>query len=103
MGRRSCPTTGKIRFFDHKDAVRALHSIKGEAGYGSGKRKERRSYECPFCKGWHLTSQPDKAGLIDPAQVVSPNALLMGGCSRLTNTAEHDFDLDGEPALREAG
>ena len=98
MGRRSCPTTGKIRFFDHKDAVRALHFIKGEARYGSGKRKERRSYECPFCKGWHLTSQPDKAGLIDPVQVVSPQALLMGDCSQQTNAVEHDTDLDGEAA-----
>ena len=91
MGRRSCPTTGKVRFFDHKDAVRALHFIKGEAGYGSGKRKERRSYECPFCKGWHLTSQPDKAGLIDPAQIVSPSALLTGDCSQQDRPHDHEL------------
>ncbi len=103
MGRRSCPTTGKVRFFDHKDAVRALHFIKGEAGYGSGKRKERRSYECPFCKGWHLTSQPDKAGLIDPAQVVSPSALLTGDYSRPASALRQANDRDGDAPLRKAG
>ena len=103
MGRRSCPTTGKVRFFDHKDAVRALHFIKGEAGYGSGKRKERRSYECPFCKGWHLTSQPDKAGLIDPAQVVSPSALLTGDCSHQASALRQATDRDGDAPLRKAG
>jgi hypothetical protein len=103
MGRRSCPTTGKVRFFDHKDAVRALHFIKGEAGYGSGKRKERRSYECPFCKGWHLTSQPDKAGLIDPAQVVSPSALLTGDCPQQASALRHASDRDGDAPLRKAG
>ena len=103
MGRRSCPTTGKIRFFDHKDAVRALHFIKGEAGYGSGKRKERRSYECPFCKGWHLTSQQDKAGLIDPAQVVSPSALITGDCSQPASATQNAADLDGDGSMREAG
>ena len=103
MGRRSCPTTGKVRFFDHKDAVRALHFIKGEAGYGSGKRKERRSYECPFCKGWHLTSQPDKAGLIDPAQVVSPSALLTGDYSRPASALRQATDRDGDAPLRKAG
>ena len=103
MGRRSCPTTGKIRFFDHKDAVRALHFIKGEAGYGSGKRKERRPYECPFCKGWHLTTQPDKAGLIDPAQVVSPSALLTGDCSQQATASQNAAELNGDGSLREAG
>ena len=103
MGRRSCPTTGKVRFFDHKDAVRALHFIKGEAGYGSSKRKERRSYECPFCKGWHLTSQPDKAGLIDPAQVVSPSALLTGDYSRPASALRQATDRDGDAPLRKAG
>jgi len=103
MGRRSCPTTGKVRFFDHKDAVRALHFIKGEAGYGSGKRKERRSYECPFCKGWHLTSQPDKAGLIDPAQIVSPSALRTGDCSQQASALWHASDRDGDTPWRKAG
>ena len=103
MGRRSCPTTGKVRFFDHKDAVRALHFIKGEAGYGSGKRKERRSYECPFCKGWHLTSQPDKAGLIDPVQVVAPSALLTDDCSQQASAPRHATDRDGDAPLRKAG
>ncbi len=91
MGRRSCPTTGKVRFFDHKDAVRALHSIKSAVGQGLGTRKERRSYECPFCKGWHLTSQPNKTGLIDPAQVVSPSALLMGHCSQQDRPHDHEL------------
>jgi hypothetical protein len=91
MGRRSCPTTGKVRFFDHKDAVRALHSIKSAVGQGLGMRKERRSYECPFCKGWHLTSQPNKAGLIDPAQVVVPSALLMGDCSQQDRLHDHEL------------
>ena len=79
MGRRACPTTGKVRFFDHKDAVRALHVIMGKSGHGSDKRRERRSYECPFCKGWHLTSQPDKQGLVDPVQLVTPPGVWSSG------------------------
>lgn len=71
MGRRSCPRTGKVRFFDHKDAIKALHVIMGKPDHESDKRRERRSYECPFCKGWHLTSQPHKEGLVDPVQLVT--------------------------------
>jgi len=58
---KSC---GKTRFRDHKQAVRALHVIANSYLDLSGeptahRRFPVRSYECPECSGWHLTSQPD--------------------------------------------
>ena len=55
-----CPT-GKVRFRDHKEAVRALHRTQVNAKWAledglETNRRERRPYLCPICKGHHLTS-----------------------------------------------
>lgn len=94
MGRRSCPTTGKVRFFDHKDAVSALHRIQSKVGFAAEKRKERRSHECPFCRGWHLTSQPDKDGLVDPVQLV-PVATTRSGAHVTPSIVSRAFENVG--------
>lgn len=51
---KTCAKTGKVRFRTEVDAMLALarraHRDKGEI----------RQYRCPFCKGWHLTSQPER-------------------------------------------
>lgn len=47
---------GKRRFRDHLQAVRALHNISNRATPGD--HIPVRSYACPMCSGWHLTSQP---------------------------------------------
>lgn len=50
---------GKLRYPDHRAAVLALHSaaaarvLEGPAS----RRHERRTYRCPTCHGWHLTSR----------------------------------------------
>lgn len=46
---------GKRRFRDHLQAVRALHAISNRATPGD--HIPVRSYACPICAGWHLTSQ----------------------------------------------
>ncbi|HMU35222.1 MAG TPA: hypothetical protein PKA04_00190 [Marmoricola sp.] len=55
-------TTGKVRFRDHLEAVQVLHSAanarKNAAELGAAtNRREVRSYKCPRCHGFHITSQ----------------------------------------------
>lgn len=50
--RRACPS-GKYRYPDHECAMfakRGTQNARGEEG-------AQRVYECPRCKGFHLTSQ----------------------------------------------
>lgn len=59
---RRCDS-GKARYRDKTEAVHALHSVKNNAErqleqFGTSRRKESRTYRCPECKGWHLTSKP---------------------------------------------
>ena len=61
-GKRGCPS-GKRRFADHKQAIRALHGSKRLAQmdldlFGKSSRNEKRTYLCGLCGGgFHLTSQ----------------------------------------------
>ncbi len=47
----------KIRYRDKVSALIAL----ARTGRGGERRPkdEKRAYECPACKGWHLTSGPE--------------------------------------------
>jgi hypothetical protein len=58
-----CPATGKVRFGEHKDATQALRQARQAAQSAArqvlpSRRREARSYRCPHCRGWHLTSWP---------------------------------------------
>jgi hypothetical protein len=55
----TCLVSGKVRFRDHREAVRALHSAARarEFSCGESHRAECRAYACPACRGWHLTSK----------------------------------------------
>ncbi|MBL1079902.1 hypothetical protein JK358_36450 [Nocardia sp. 2] len=46
-----CPA-GKLRYYVHTDAEVALTGMNR----GNSARREQRSYQCPLCDGWHLTS-----------------------------------------------
>lgn len=50
----------KIRYRTRVDAQIALASARRKAVLGRGptadKRREERTYRCPRCRGWHLTS-----------------------------------------------
>jgi hypothetical protein len=50
-----CSKTRKVRFRSDLDAKIAL------ARRQWADKGERRSYRCPFCRGWHLTSQEQRA------------------------------------------
>lgn len=50
-------TCKKIRYETQNEARVAL-AICRMSKY-THKRKERRTYECPHCNGWHLTSQKE--------------------------------------------
>ncbi|MFC9475938.1 hypothetical protein ACFTS5_27455 [Nocardia sp. NPDC056952] len=55
--RAPIPTTrcahGKRRYFSRTDAEFVLACLDP----ADPRRREKRSYECPTCHGWHLTSQ----------------------------------------------
>ena len=54
----TCQVNGKLRHRDHSSAVQALHCAQNAAAHHSGsRRREVRTYQCPHCLGWHLTSQ----------------------------------------------
>lgn len=60
-----CEATGKVRFETKSAALIKLHRLKDIYSRRTGqrcnrlrrKRKEKRAYYCPYCGGWHLTSQ----------------------------------------------
>ena len=52
-GRHTC-ATGKHRF---KDRISALVALAESARSAKNYRNEVRAYECPRCRGWHLTSK----------------------------------------------
>ena len=65
-----CPTSGKIRYGEPKDIKLAMRQASWDRSRArlnkvACSRREVRSYECPECSGWHLTSQP--ARLVRPA------------------------------------
>jgi len=67
-----CPQTGKLRYRDHKEAVRALHRAANASRveremYGASRRAEIRAYRCDACGGhfWHLTSQVKRDDIVD--------------------------------------
>jgi len=51
---KKCKTTGKVSFRDEIAAKIALGRL---AARPLRERKEQRTYACPFCHHWHLTSQ----------------------------------------------
>lgn len=53
----------KRRYRDHDEAVSSLHRAanarrRADLDGATTTRREVRSYECEWCQGWHLTSQP---------------------------------------------
>jgi len=55
---------GKRRYPTQAAAADALLSTKIVGALrGKQKRQECRYYLCPDCKGWHLTSKPERAVL----------------------------------------
>ncbi len=55
--------SGKIRYRDHEEAIKALHRTQSLALIalevtGSTSRAEKRTYYCGMCNGFHLTSRP---------------------------------------------
>lgn len=66
----SC-ASGKRRYTDRIAAMLVLAQTQR---FGSASRAERRVYQCPDCRGWHLTSRADysapRLGEVRPAHDV---------------------------------
>ena len=65
-----CPASGKIRYGELKDVkltMRQAASDRSRARLNevSCSRREIRSYECPDCSGWHLSSTPARPVRLD--------------------------------------
>jgi hypothetical protein len=57
-----CPASGKIRYGELKDIKLAMRQAdwdrsRARVNEVACSRREIRSYECPDCSGWHLTSK----------------------------------------------
>lgn len=72
--RHRCPATGKRRYRDHKEAVRAVQGAKRSREEGNRRAQAVRAYRCLSCSGWHMTSQPDRAVLVDPVMLMRRTA-----------------------------
>ncbi|CAM2852393.1 hypothetical protein [Skermania piniformis] len=57
-------TTGKLAYADRDTAEATLASMDRR----DQRRREQRVYKCPFCGGWHLTSQPYRVGFGDASR-----------------------------------
>ncbi|MEP7192964.1 MAG: hypothetical protein ABI903_08885 [Actinomycetota bacterium] len=71
-----CPTSGKIRYGEPKDIKLAMRQADHDRARArlnkvTCSRREVRSYECPDCSGWHLTSQPARLVRVVPTKKVS--------------------------------
>lgn len=52
--------SGKQRYATEAYARAQLVGAIMAANRGSKTRREIRVYHCPLCKGWHLTSKPER-------------------------------------------
>ena len=64
--------SGKIRYRDHDEAIKALHRTQSMAVIalemtGNTSRAEKRTYYCGQCNGFHLTSKPLRADFQEAA------------------------------------
>lgn len=61
---KGCPRTGKTRFRDEAAARQALARTRKRVTFTArpddGSHPAARVYPCPFCRGWHLTSRPER-------------------------------------------
>jgi hypothetical protein len=67
-----CPASGKIRYGELKDIKLAMRQADWDRSRArlddvACSRREIRSYECPDCRGWHLTSKPARQIRLVPA------------------------------------
>jgi hypothetical protein len=67
-----CPASGKVRYGERKDIKLAMRQADWDRSRAAlnevtCSRREIRSYECPDCSGWHLTSKPSRPIRLVPA------------------------------------
>lgn len=55
---KRCDRTGKVSYRDEHSANRAIVNV---ATNSQREIVPVRSYQCPFCKKWHLTSREERA------------------------------------------
>jgi hypothetical protein len=55
-----CSIVGKRGYATQDVADAALAEIRAAGRMGKGGRIETRSYECPWCGRWHLTSKAEE-------------------------------------------
>jgi len=68
-----CPASGKVRYGERKDIKLAMRQADWDRSRArlnevTCSRREVRSYECPDCSGWHLTSKPSRPIRLTPAR-----------------------------------
>ena len=71
-----CPTSGKVRYGTRKDVKLEMRQAdrdrsRARLNQVACSRREVRSYECPDCSGWHLTSKPARPILLVSAPKLS--------------------------------
>jgi len=77
--RDRCRSTGKRRFRDHREALKALQGALTARHFASNngvptRRREVRAYQCLACKAWHLTSWTSADNPASESRVPVPRA-----------------------------
>lgn len=63
MARATCTRNQKPRFPNKLEcdlAIAAIHLTNVHHRHRKSREEPTRSYECEFCSGWHMTSQPER-------------------------------------------
>ena len=72
-----CPSTGKVRYREPRDAKFALRHAERDRSRARLNEKacshhEIDSYNCSDCDGWHLTSRPARPVQLVPLAMLKP-------------------------------
>lgn len=64
-----CPATGKVCYMNKIRALLAIVKIEAVGPRVEGGAIPKRVYLCPYCRGYHLTSQPQRSPMATISQL----------------------------------
>lgn len=87
-------TCTKQRYQSKRQAIHALHTIQIVS---NRQHVPERTYECDWCSGWHLTSQPSLPEQTTTARTQETSGLLVDLDLHRAWASLHDPEADDDP------